>query len=439
MSGKNFMSFGDADTILTEFSNDIKSRVSTKANQGLTAQQQANAKTNIGIENVPNVATNDQTPTFLEESSRVNINSGDKLSLIFGKIKKFFSDLKAVAFSGSYNDLSNKPTIPSALADLTTDNVKGAVRYGKTWGSTLSYSFDLDGLIIDQRQNESSGVQFNGDYISFWSPADGGYSMRYFDEDNGKEIWNIDASGKFSGTIDWARVNGSSQALRMKGWWASGSSNNADNLNNGSVFAYAASHNTPTTGPLFAFASEDGNKYVAQVQFQYNGDAVYHRVKNGDNNTWRAWQAFKSQADVDSAYSSGRTQGRNDVKNSPNSYGLYTKAQYDTNYSSGRTQGQNDVKNSPGTYGLYTKAQYDANYKSGWNAAKKWAVDNYLAKAPYSTGGAIYGATGNMSSVWPYSERHYAAGLNLLSGDLYLSVNSSASKWEYDIRLTKSV
>jgi len=105
------MSYGDADTILTEFSNDIKSRVSTKANQGLTAQQQANAKTNIGIENVPNVATNDQTPTFLEESSRVNINSGDKLSLLFGKIKKFFSDLKTVAFSGSYNDLTDQPDL----------------------------------------------------------------------------------------------------------------------------------------------------------------------------------------------------------------------------------------------------------------------------------------------------------------------------------------
>ena len=116
MSGKNFMSFGDADTILTEFSNDIKSRVSTKANQGLTAQQIANAKANIDIEKVPNVATNDQTPTFLEESARTNIASGDKLSLIFGKIKKFFSDLKAVAFSGSYNDLSDKPSIPAAVA-----------------------------------------------------------------------------------------------------------------------------------------------------------------------------------------------------------------------------------------------------------------------------------------------------------------------------------
>ncbi len=41
---------------------------------------------------------------------------------------------------------------------------------------------------------------------------------------------------------------------------------------------------------------------------------------------------------------------------------------YNSGYSSGRTQGQNDVKNSPNSYGLYTKAQYDANkvtYKSG--------------------------------------------------------------------------
>lgn len=111
MSGKNFMSYGDADTILTEYANDIKSRVSTKANQGLTAQQIANAKANIDIDKVPNVATNDQTPTFLEESTRTNIASGDKLSLIFGKIKKFFSDFKPVAFSGSYNDLSDIPTL----------------------------------------------------------------------------------------------------------------------------------------------------------------------------------------------------------------------------------------------------------------------------------------------------------------------------------------
>ena len=48
-------------------------------------------------------------PTFTEASTRANIASGEKLSVILGKIKKFFTDLKTVAFSGSFSDLSGKP------------------------------------------------------------------------------------------------------------------------------------------------------------------------------------------------------------------------------------------------------------------------------------------------------------------------------------------
>lgn len=63
----------------------------------------------VGLGNVPNVSTNDQTPTFSEASTRNNIASGEKLSVILGKIQKFFNDLKTVAFTGSFSDLSNKP------------------------------------------------------------------------------------------------------------------------------------------------------------------------------------------------------------------------------------------------------------------------------------------------------------------------------------------
>lgn len=50
-------------------------------------------------------------PTFSEASSRANIASGEKLSTIFGKIKKFFTDLKTVAFTGAYSDLTGKPNL----------------------------------------------------------------------------------------------------------------------------------------------------------------------------------------------------------------------------------------------------------------------------------------------------------------------------------------
>lgn len=55
----------------------------------------------------------DNTVTFTQASTRTNISSTEKHSTLFGKIAKWFSDLKTVAFTGSYNDLSNKPTIPT--------------------------------------------------------------------------------------------------------------------------------------------------------------------------------------------------------------------------------------------------------------------------------------------------------------------------------------
>lgn len=66
--------------------------------------------------------------TFTESVSRENISSGETLPTIFGKIKKFFSDLKTVAFSGNYNDLLNKPSIPAAVA--VKGNAEGSYRTG---------------------------------------------------------------------------------------------------------------------------------------------------------------------------------------------------------------------------------------------------------------------------------------------------------------------
>lgn len=92
-------------------------------------------KENIGLGNVPNVRTNDQTPTFSEASSRSNIVSGESLSTILGKIKKFFTDLKPIAFSGKYSDLTGSPIIANNLTTIETGDVldasQGKVLYDK--------------------------------------------------------------------------------------------------------------------------------------------------------------------------------------------------------------------------------------------------------------------------------------------------------------------
>ena len=61
---------------------------------------------------------NEQTATFVEAPERENIESNDTIAVLFGKIKKFFTDLKKVAFSGSYNDLDDKPNIPTIPESL---------------------------------------------------------------------------------------------------------------------------------------------------------------------------------------------------------------------------------------------------------------------------------------------------------------------------------
>ena len=179
MSGKNFMSYGDADTILTEFSNDIKSRVSTKANQGLTAQQMANAKANIDIDKVPNVATNDQTPTFLEESTRTNIASGDKLSLIFGKIKKFFSDLKTVAFTGSYADLSNTPDLSLKADKSLLEDGNDHFQFGVDANGNYGYHKTVGGAdtVIPFKTvgTRSGAITTNGTYTAKTDISKDGY------------------------------------------------------------------------------------------------------------------------------------------------------------------------------------------------------------------------------------------------------------------------
>lgn len=56
---------------------------------------------------------------FEESASRQSLNSGDSLPTLFGKTKKFLSDLKPVALTGSYNDLTDIPDSTSILNTAT--------------------------------------------------------------------------------------------------------------------------------------------------------------------------------------------------------------------------------------------------------------------------------------------------------------------------------
>lgn len=118
-------------------------------------------KSAVGLSNVPNVATNDQTPTFTTAGSRNNLVSGEKLSIMLGKISKFFNDLKTVAFSGSYTDLSDKPTIPTSASGITYGNQSvedalDAVMPRTASGTTLAQLNDAVAQLTNSQKRLSS-------------------------------------------------------------------------------------------------------------------------------------------------------------------------------------------------------------------------------------------------------------------------------------------
>lgn len=106
-------------------------------------------------------AASDMTVAFEQASARTNLKTGEKISVSFGKIMKWFADLKTVAFSGSYNDLTSKPTIPSgaaasqAVANNCTTTAAGSVldaRQGKVLmdkANQLSSELDNVGATYD--------------------------------------------------------------------------------------------------------------------------------------------------------------------------------------------------------------------------------------------------------------------------------------------------
>lgn len=106
--------------------NDANSKKHTHSNKttldGITADKVASWDKVSNKLNADGDASN-ATIAFKAATTRTNLTTGEKISISFGKIAKWFSDLKTVAFSGSYNDLSNTPTsLPANGGNAATVN-----------------------------------------------------------------------------------------------------------------------------------------------------------------------------------------------------------------------------------------------------------------------------------------------------------------------------
>ncbi len=131
-------------------------------------------------------ASNVLPENFVEQKERSNLAAKDKLPVIFGKLSKWYADLRPVAWSGSYSDLTNKPTIPEGsaanyqVANNDTTEAEGFVADARI---VRTHGLEIDGLSRDLSAMNDNGAitgmdaREDGVYITTYVPADGADSV----------------------------------------------------------------------------------------------------------------------------------------------------------------------------------------------------------------------------------------------------------------------
>lgn len=91
---------------------------------------------------------------FTDAIERVDLITKEKSSVLIGKISKWLKDLKNIAFTGEYDDLSNRPTLGDSASKNTANNL----------------TTDVEGSVLDARQGkvlQEKITAINNNLLSF--------------------------------------------------------------------------------------------------------------------------------------------------------------------------------------------------------------------------------------------------------------------------------
>ena len=235
-----------------------------------------------------------QAPIFTRAENRANIASGEKLTVLFGKIMKWFADLKAVAFSGSYDDLTNKPTIPAASS--TSPKAAGTAAVGsETAFARGDHTHPAQTTVTGNAGTATKLATARAFRTNLGSTATANF--------DGSAACNPGVTGTLglgNGGTGATTAAAARETLGAFGWIrALTASDNLNNITAPGVYTYATNAyptNAPYQSPsIVEVAANGGGTIVIQRVTRYAaaGQSAFRVL--GASGTWTAWMSLATQ------------------------------------------------------------------------------------------------------------------------------------------------
>lgn len=175
-------------SVSTQINEAVSSKAETSdlsAHTGNTSNPHSVTKSQVGLGNVPNVTTNDQTPTYSDTTTFATLSSGEKISVAFAKIKLAITNLinhianvsNPHSVTKAQVGLGNVENKSSAIirGELTKDNITTALgyippttntTYGVATSSTLGLVKSGTDITVDSNGNVSVNDNSHAHIIS---------------------------------------------------------------------------------------------------------------------------------------------------------------------------------------------------------------------------------------------------------------------------------
>lgn len=272
------------------------------------------------IDNQNDVLEGLVNPTFTEAQTRTNVASGDSYQTLWGKVKKFFTDLKDLAFIAKDGSTSKYlrgdgtwqtfPTIPTVNNGTLTIQKNGT----NVQTFTANQSANATANIIvptktSELNNDSEFIiadstnlitMINALSIGGSDCEDDDYFVSQYA--GGNRVGNTNYYRR-SITCLYNNFRLRDGLLKRGSWLADTETYNANDIIGNIVFGYGnvSGHtNFATTGTLVDFCCRGsrGEKYRFQLQCSYTNNHLYIRRRNGDASAWSSWSRLALATEI---------------------------------------------------------------------------------------------------------------------------------------------